>query len=165
MIVVRVVRDMGEPLQPASRQVGRLLTVLMLGKKCQIRKSINARIVTNQSVLQRRYCQVNPPSGSSQSTETLRHNSASRGTSVPPGFIENKTQTGVRLAICDCPSLATVVSLNDLGTAAPESQNRKPDPRFYRFAEAVLKPICLRGGVGGSFSLLSSSNTTVKYLS
>ena len=53
MIVVRVVRDMGEPLQPASRQVGRLLTVSMLGKKCQIRNSINAPIVTNQSVLLR----------------------------------------------------------------------------------------------------------------
>ena len=51
MIVVRVVRDMGEPLQPASRQVGRLLTVSMLGKKCQIRNSINVPIVTNQSVL------------------------------------------------------------------------------------------------------------------
>lgn len=39
-----------------------------------------------------------------------------------------RLETGVRLAICDSLSLATVVSLNDLGTAAPESQNRKPDP-------------------------------------
>src|SRR6266851_7591369 len=31
--------------------------------------------------------------------------------------------------------------------------------------EAVLKPICLRGRVGCSFSFLSSSKTTVKYLS
>ena len=34
----------------------------------------------------------------------------------------------VKPAICAFLSLATVVSLNDLGTAAPESQNRKPDP-------------------------------------
>jgi hypothetical protein len=37
-------------------------------------------------------------------------------------------ETGVRFAICDSLLLASVVSLNDLGTAAPESQSRKPDP-------------------------------------
>src|SRR6185369_8524703 len=49
MIVVRVVRDMGEPLQPASRQVGRLRTVSMLGKKCQIRAQ-HQRTKCNKSV-------------------------------------------------------------------------------------------------------------------
>ena len=39
-----------------------------------------------------------------------------------------RLETGVRFAICDSLLLASVVSLNDLGTAAPESQNRKPDP-------------------------------------
>src|SRR5712692_5248508 len=39
-----------------------------------------------------------------------------------------RLETGVRLAICDSLSLATVVLLNDLGASALESQNRKPDP-------------------------------------
>jgi hypothetical protein len=38
-----------------------------------------------------------------------------------------RLETGVRLAICDSLSLATVV-LNDLGASALEAQNRKPDP-------------------------------------
>ena len=41
-----------------------------------------------------------------------------------------RLETGVRLAICDSLSLATVVLLNDLGASALESQNRKPDPGF-----------------------------------
>ena len=41
-----------------------------------------------------------------------------------------RLETGVRLAICDSLSLATVVLLNDLGASALESQNRKPDPVF-----------------------------------
>jgi hypothetical protein len=47
------VRDIGEPLQPASGQAGRLLTVSMLGKRVSNQNSINAPIVTNQSVLLR----------------------------------------------------------------------------------------------------------------
>jgi hypothetical protein len=38
-----------------------------------------------------------------------------------------RLETGVRLAICDSLSLATVVSLNDLGAGPLESPNRKPD--------------------------------------
>src|SRR6266481_2919156 len=51
-------------------------------------------------------------------------------------------ETGVRLAICDSLSLATVVLLNDLGASALESQNRKPDPGFgFRFKHlAALRP-------------------------
>ena len=41
-----------------------------------------------------------------------------------------RLETGVRLAICDSLSLATVVLLNDLGASALESQNRKPDLGF-----------------------------------
>jgi hypothetical protein len=41
-----------------------------------------------------------------------------------------RLETGVRLAICDSLSFATVVSLNDLGASFLESQNRKPDPGF-----------------------------------
>jgi hypothetical protein len=37
-----------------------------------------------------------------------------------------RLETGVRLAICDSLSRATVVLLIDLGAAALESQNRKP---------------------------------------
>jgi hypothetical protein len=101
MIIVRVVWDMGEPLQPASRQVGRLLTVSMLRKGCQIRDSIKASIVTNQSVLLRRYCQVNPPSGSSQSNQ-------------PRQLIDTKRasrQFGNRQ--CQC-----VMSISEAGTPA-----------------------------------------------
>jgi hypothetical protein len=49
-------------------------------------------------------------------------------------FAEDETETGVRLAICDCLSLATVVLLNALGAAALESQNRKPDPGFVFYS-------------------------------
>ena len=42
----------------------------------------------------------------------------------------SENYSGVRLAICDSLSLATFVSLNDLGASALESQNRKPDPGF-----------------------------------
>ena len=38
-----------------------------------------------------------------------------------------RLETGVRLAICNSLSLATVVLLNDLGASALESQNRKSD--------------------------------------
>jgi hypothetical protein len=38
-----------------------------------------------------------------------------------------RLETGVRLAICDSLSLATVVWLNDLVASALESQNRKPE--------------------------------------
>ena len=41
-----------------------------------------------------------------------------------------RLETGVRLAICDSLSLATVVLLNDLGASALESQHREPDPGF-----------------------------------
>ena len=49
-IVVRVVLDIGEPLQPASHQVGLLLTVSMLGNKCQIRAQ-HQRAKCNKSVI------------------------------------------------------------------------------------------------------------------
>ena len=53
-----------------------------------------------------------------------------------------RLETGVRLAICDSLSLATVVLLNDLGASALESQNRKPDSvlfvRFLLFCGAIL---------------------------
>jgi hypothetical protein len=49
-----------------------------------------------------------------------------------------ETEAGVRLAICDSLSLATVVLLNDLGAAALESQNRKPDPGFGN-SNGILK--------------------------
>jgi hypothetical protein len=39
-----------------------------------------------------------------------------------------KKETGVRLAICDSLTLATVVLLNDFGASGLESQDRKPDP-------------------------------------
>jgi hypothetical protein len=38
-----------------------------------------------------------------------------------------RLETGIKLAICDSLSLATVVLLNNLGASALESQNRKPD--------------------------------------
>jgi hypothetical protein len=41
-----------------------------------------------------------------------------------------RLETGVRLAICDSLSLATVVLSNDLGASALESQNRKSDRGF-----------------------------------
>jgi hypothetical protein len=41
-----------------------------------------------------------------------------------------RLETGVRLAICDSLSLATVVLLKDLGASALESQHRKPDLGF-----------------------------------
>ena len=47
-----------------------------------------------------------------------------------------RLETGVRLAICDSLSLATVGLLNDLGAAALESQNRKPDPGLVSTREA-----------------------------
>ena len=50
-----------------------------------------------------------------------------------------RLETGVRLAICDSPSLATVVLLNALGASALESQNRKPDPVLVFFGQH-LKP-------------------------
>ena len=51
-----------------------------------------------------------------------------------------RLETGVRLAICDSVSLTTVVSLNDLGASALESQNRKPDPGFGFQNSAVANP-------------------------
>ena len=54
-----------------------------------------------------------------------------------------KVQTGVRLAICDSQSLATVVSLNDLGASFLESQNRKPDPGLV-FSDPIIVYTCQR---------------------
>ena len=45
-------------------------------------------------------------------------------------YIGVELATGVRLAICDSLSLATVELLKDLVGSTLESQNRKPDPGF-----------------------------------
>jgi hypothetical protein len=49
-----------------------------------------------------------------------------------------RLETGVRLAICDSLSLATVVFLNDLGASAFESPNRKPDPSLVPWTLIVF---------------------------
>ena len=47
---------------------------------------------------------------------------------APTDVLVGKLGSGLRF--CDSLSLATVVLLNDFGTAALESQNRKPHPGF-----------------------------------
>jgi hypothetical protein len=46
------------------------------------------------------------------------------------GGLGSDWRTSVRLAICDCLSLATLELLKDLGGSTLESQSRKPDPGF-----------------------------------